>query len=154
DPNISGPYFLDGMPRLTISDVTAFEGNGGTTAFVFTVTRSGPSGQAVTIDYATADGTATSAGDYTAASGTLTIPAGQTTGTITVLVKGDRLPEANETFFVNLSGPTNAVIADGQGVDTIVDDEPRINISDVTKKEGKKNQTTLFTFTVTLSAAY
>src|SRR5262249_3360868 len=74
--------------------------------------------------------------------------------TITVLVNGDRLAEANETFAVNLSAPTNATIADGQGVGTIVDDEPRISISDVSKKEGKKNQTTQFTFTVTLSAAY
>jgi len=45
-------------------------------------------------------------------------------------------------------------MTDGQGVGTIVDDEPRISISDVTKAEGKKGQTTLFTFTVTLSAAY
>ena len=71
-----------------------------------------------------------------------------------MLVNGDRLAEPNETFFVNLSSPTNATIADGQGVGTIVDDEPRISISDVTKAEGKKGQTTLFTFTVTLSAAY
>jgi hypothetical protein len=35
-----------------------------------------------------------------------------------------------------------------------VDDEPRVSISDVSKKEGKKGQSTLFTFTVTLSAAY
>src|SRR5205085_8676361 len=62
--------------------------------------------------------------------------------------------EPNETFFVNLSSPINATIADGQGVGTIMDDEPRISISDVTKAEGKKGQTTLFTFTVTLSAAY
>src|SRR5262249_19180084 len=54
----------------------------------------------------------------------------------------------------NLSSATNATIADGQGVGTIVDDEPRISISDVTTVEGKKNQTTLFTFTITLSAAY
>ena len=84
----------------------------------------------------------------------MTIPAGQTTGTITVLVKGDRLAELDETFFVNLSGATNATIADGTGVGTIVDDEPRISISDVTKYEGKKGQTTLFRFTITLSAAY
>ena len=50
--------------------------------------------------------------------------------------------------------PTNATIGDGQGVGTILDDEPRISISDVTKAEGKKGKTTLFTFTVTLSAAY
>jgi len=57
-------------------------------------------------------------------------------------------------FVVNLSSPTNATIADGQAIGTIVDDEPRISISDVSKSEGKKGQTTLFTFTVTLSAAY
>src|SRR5262249_55228845 len=73
--------------------------------------------------------------------------------TVTVLVNGDRLAEPNEAFFVNLSSPTNAVINDGQGVGTIVDDEPRISISDVTKKEGNGKQTTLFLFTVTLSAA-
>jgi hypothetical protein len=71
-----------------------------------------------------------------------------------VLMKGDRLGEANETFFVNLISPTNATIADSQGVATIVDDEPRISIADVAKYEDKKGNTTLFTFTVTLSAAY
>jgi large repetitive protein len=69
------------------------------------------------------------------------------------VVFGDRLPEENETFFLNLSNATNAVIG-GQGVGTILDDEPRISVSDVRKAEGKKNQKTLFTFTVTLSAAY
>ena len=134
--------------------MTITEGNTGTRAASFTVTLSAASGQPVTVTYATANGTAAAGGDYRATSGTLTIPAGQTTGTITVLVNGDRLPEANETFSVNLSGATNAVIADGQGAGTIVDDEPRISISDVSKKEGKKGQTTSFTFTVTLSAAY
>src|SRR5205085_4043249 len=57
-------------------------------------------------------------------------------------------------FSVNLSNPVNAGITHGQGFGTIVDDEPRISIGDVTKKEGKKGQTTQFTFTVTLSAAY
>src|SRR5262249_38290653 len=97
---------------------------------------------------------ATAGSDYQATSGTLTIPAGQTTGTITVLVIGDRLADPNVSFFVNLSNPTNATIADGQGVGTIFDDEPRISISDVIKSEGKKGKSTLFTFTDTLSAAY
>src|SRR5262249_32675543 len=79
---------------------------------------------------------------------------GETSKTVPVLVNCDRLAEPNETFFVNLSAPTNATIGDSQGAGTILDDEPRISISDVTKSEGKKNQTTLFTFTVTLSAAH
>jgi len=108
----------------------------------------------VNVQYATAGGTATAGGDYQARSGTLTIPAGQTTGTISVQVLGDRLPEPDETFFVNLSGATNATIADGQSVGTIVDDEPRIGIGDFTRAEGRKNETTLFIFTVTLSVPY
>jgi hypothetical protein len=141
-------------PLVSIGDVTVTEGNIGTRAATFTVTLSAASSQPVTLLYATASDTATAGSDYQAASGTLTIPAGQTSGTISVLVNGDRLAEPNETFVVNLSSPTNASIADGQGVGTIVDDEPRISISDVTKYEGKRGQTTLFTFTVTLSAAY
>jgi len=103
----------------------------------------------------TVKGTATTSdNDYIAKTGTLTFAPGETSKTITILVNGDRLAEPNETFVVNLSNPTNATIADGQGVGTITDDEPRISISDVTKAEGKNRKTTLFTFTVTLSAAY
>ena len=82
-------------------------------------------GQPVTVHYATADGTATAGSDYTAASGDVTFAPGETSKTITVAVLGDRLAEPTETFVVNLSGPTNAIIADGQGVGTILDDEPR-----------------------------
>jgi hypothetical protein len=155
DPNISGPYSLNGtwVPPLVISNVSVLEGNSGTTAFVFTVSLSAPSSQAVSVNYATADGSATAGSDYQAVSGTLTIPAGQTTGTITVLVNGDRLGEPNETFFVNLSSPTNATISDGQGMGTILDDEPRISIGDKTVMEGNTGSTSA-TFTVILSAAY
>jgi hypothetical protein len=141
-------------PRLQIGDVTLTEGNAGTASATFTVTLSATSAQTVSVAYTTGSGTATAGSDYQAASGTLTFAPGQTSKTITVLVNGDRLPEPNETFVVNLSGPTNAVISDGQGIGTIIDDEPRISISDVSKSEGKKNQTTQFTFTVTLSAPY
>jgi hypothetical protein len=138
-------------PSLRINDVTVTEGNTGTALVTFTVTLSAASTQTVSFAYATGYGTATAGSDYQAASGTLTIPAGQTTGTITVPVNGDRLGEPDETFFVNLTSATNASIADGQGLGTILDDEPRISITDFTKAEGKRNKTTLFTFTVTLS---
>jgi hypothetical protein len=141
-------------PSMWIYNRSVTEGNTGTTLAVFTVTLSAPSAQPVTVQYATADGTATAGSDFQACSGTLSIAAGQTAGTITVPVTGDRSPEPNETFFVNLSGATSATIADGQALATIVDDEPRISISDVSQAEGKKNKTTLFTFTVTLSVPY
>jgi hypothetical protein len=142
-------------PRsLQIGDATVTEGNTGTIAAVFTVTLSEASTEAVTVAYATSNAGAIAGSDYQAASGTLTFAPGETSKTITVLVNGDRLAEPNEQFVVNLSSPTNATILDGLGVGTIVDDEPRISISDVTKSEGRKGKTTLFTFTVTLSAAY
>jgi Calx-beta domain len=135
--------------------VTVTEGNTGTVNATFTVSLSAASSQTVTVHYATADGSATTAGgDYQATSGTLTFAPGETRQTITVPVNGDRLGEPNETFVVNLSSPTNATIADGQGVGTIRDDEPRISVSDMSKTEGRPRKTTLFTFTVTLWAAY
>ena len=72
---------------------------------------------------AAANGTATAPGDYTGTGGTLIFAAGETTKTFTVLVNGDTLDEANETFFVNLSNPSNATITDGQGLGTIIDDD-------------------------------
>jgi chitinase len=107
----------------------------------------------VTVAYATANGTATAGSDYSANSATLTFAPGETSQTITILIKSDRVGEPNETFMVNLSGATGgAVIIDGQGVGTIVDDEPRISIGDVARSEGNSG-TTLLVFTVTLSAA-
>jgi urease beta subunit len=141
-------------PTILISDAAVTEGHVGTRAVGFTVTLSAPYDRVVTVDFATADSLAAAGSDYQATGGTLTFEPGQTTKTVLVPVNGDRLGEPDETFVVNLSSPTNAIIADGQGVGRILDDEPRISVTDVTKAEGGRNKTTLFTFTVTLSAAY
>jgi hypothetical protein len=78
----------------------------------------------VTVNYATADGTATTSGsDYTAASGTLSFAPSAPTRTFTVAVQGDTVPESDETFVVNLSAATNAVIGDAQAIGTIVNDD-------------------------------
>ncbi|TAG83022.1 MAG: hypothetical protein EAZ21_02290 [Betaproteobacteria bacterium] len=119
----------DPLPSLSINDVTVTEGNSATTNAVFTVTLSAASGQTVAVNYATADGTATQPADYTSTSGTLTFTPGQTTRTITVPVIGDTVPEVNETFFVNLSGPVNATISDNQGVGTISNDDVPVTIA-------------------------
>jgi len=126
----------DPLPSLSINDVTMFEGNAGTANAVFTVTLSAASGQTVTVNYATADGTATQPADYTSTSGTLTFTPGQTTRTITVPVIGETIPEANETFFVNLSGATNATISDNQGVGTITNDDVPVTVSPATVPNG------------------
>ena len=92
-------------PTVSIDDATVTEGNTGSVSAIFTVSLSAPSNQAVTVQYATANGTATAGSDYTAISGTLTFTAGQLTHTITVPVLGDTVVEPNETFVVNLSDP-------------------------------------------------
>jgi len=111
------------LPALSINNVSQNEGNSGTTAFTFTVTLSAVSASTVTVNFATADGTASAGSDYAATSGVLTFAPGVTTQTVTVNVTGDTTPEANETFFVNLSGAANATIATAQGTGTIVNDD-------------------------------
>src|SRR4051812_10917704 len=143
------------LPNLTINDVSLNEGNAGTTSFTFTVSLSAPAGPGgVPFDTAPADNTATQPGDYTQKSlPAQTIPAGSSTYSFTVLVNGDTTPETNETFFVNVTNVTGAVVTDGQGQGTIVNDDaaPNLTINDVSLNEGNAGTTT-FTFTVSLSA--
>lgn len=145
---------LNDETTISIADVSVTEGNSGTKQANFAVTLAAPTTQTVTVNYATANGTAVSSSDYVTKSGTLTFPAGSTSATVTVLVNGDTLNEANETFVVNLSAPVGATIADGQGVGTITDDDPlpALSIADASLNEGKTG-TANMNFTVTLSPA-
>ena len=129
-------YVANYVPALSINDVTVTEGNAGTTNATFTVSLSASSSQQVTVNFATADDTAIQPGDYTSSSGTLTFASGETTKSITVSVNGDTADEADERFFVNLSGATNATISDGQGVGTITDDDPDVNDAPVNSVPG------------------
>jgi hypothetical protein len=139
---------------LSIADTAVVEGNAGTAEAVFTVTLSEPSSQVVTVDFATGNGTAAAGSDYQATSGTLTFAPGQTSQLVSVLVNGDVLHEASETFLVTLTGASNASIADGQGVGTITDDDaaPVVSVGDVSVAEGQSG-TTAASFVVSLSAA-
>ncbi|MGZ5296806.1 MAG: Calx-beta domain-containing protein [Actinomycetota bacterium] len=139
-------------PSLTIANATVTEGNSGTANAVFTVTLSAPSTNTVTVSYATAPGSAVAPADYTSTSGTLTFNPGETALQIAVLVQGDTINEANETFSVNLSGATNATIADNSGLGTITDnDTSSITIGASTVTEGNVG-TVNAVFNVTLSA--
>ena len=115
----------DAAPTISIDDLTATEGNTGTTAPTFTVTLSNPSFQQVSVTYATANGTATTPADYTQVVGTiLTINPLLTTAPAPVQVIGDVLDEADlDTAFVNLALPTNGTIGDAQGILNIADDD-------------------------------
>jgi CSLREA domain-containing protein len=111
----------DATPTLGIADVVVTEADATDVVATFTVTLSAASAQAVTVNYATANGTATAPADYTAATGTLTFAPGVTTRTIAVTVKSDAADEVVETFAVNLTAPTNATILDGAATGTVND---------------------------------
>jgi hypothetical protein len=113
----------DDRPTISVNNAAIGEGGAGTTNMVFTVALSAPSAQNVTVNYASAAGTASPGTDFSGASGTLTYAPGETTKQVAVAVHGDIVDENNETLLLNLSGPTNALIADGQGLGTIIDDD-------------------------------
>jgi hypothetical protein len=144
---VQGCVFCPGG-TITVDDVTVNEDAGVAT---FNVTLSNPSSFPVTVNYSTADGTATAGIDYTAVppGSILLFSPGETTRTISVPISEDLIYEGDETFYVDLSNPANAAIADGQGMGTIVDDdlEPALSIDDVAESEDGGAAT----FTVTLS---
>jgi hypothetical protein len=141
----------DEPPSLSIEDVTVAEGAGPAS---FTVTLSAPSGLPITVSFATAPQSASEPGDYIGTSGTFTfLPGGPLRQSVVVPIVDDALFENPESFLVNLTAPTNATIADGVGVGTIVDNDPAptITVTAVTITEGDVG-TSPAAFVVTLSA--
>jgi hypothetical protein len=138
-------------PVIDIDDPTVVEGQSGTAPVTFSVTLSNPSASDVTVEWSTAAGTATGGTDYVTTSGTLTIPAGETTGTVDVVVNGDGTYEGDETLAVNLSNATGAPIGDTQGIATITNDDaaPSVSLADASVVEGNSG-TSLLTFAVSL----
>ena len=140
-------------PTLTISDAFVTEGHSGTATASFVVTLSSNPTEPVTVNYTTADWTATTAdGDYVARTGTVGFAPGDTSEQVTITVNGDVKFEPDETFVVNLSNAVGATIGDNQGVGTILNDDtrPTVSINDVTGVEGTFTETN-FTFTVSLT---
>ncbi len=145
----------DGVPVMTIgSPVVVTEG--AVPAMTFTVSLSTASGVPVTVNYATANGTAIAGSDFTATSGTLTIPAGSLTGTISVPILNDTVFELTEAFTLNLTGmvgATNATLGNiASATGTILNDDPMptVSINNVSLTEGDTGTSPL-TFTVSLS---
>jgi hypothetical protein len=115
---------VDDDPALSIDDVSVTEGNTGATQATFTVTLSIPSSRTVTVDYATANWTATAWRDYIPRVGRLRFAPGQTSKTVSVAVKGDTIAEPDESYLVTLSRPVGATLAQARGKGTIVNDDP------------------------------
>jgi hypothetical protein len=137
---------------LSIADAFVKEGRRGKNTLSFVVTLSPAAGVPVTVNAATANGTALAGTDYVATSTILTFPPGSTQQSVTVIVNGDDLNEIDETFFVRLSGATGAAITDGEAAGTILndDDVPALRVSDPVMREGNSG-TTALTFQVKLS---
>ena len=114
-------HLATSLPVLSISDSIAAEGSNGTATAVFTVTQSPASANVVTVNFATADGTAFAGSDYVATSGTLTFQPGETNKTISVALIPDAAPEPDETFTMTLSSPVNADITRSTATALITD---------------------------------
>ena len=117
---------------VSITDVSHVEGNTGSTKVAFTVKLAAPSSSPVSVKFATRDGTGFAGKDYVATSGILSFPAGVTTALIAVPVIGETLFEANETFFVDIFSPVNAVITRATGRAVITNDDPSVGDTTMT----------------------
>jgi hypothetical protein len=136
-------------PSLAVSDALVTEGDSGTKNALFTVSLSAASAGPVTVDYASADGSAKAPADYTATTGTLTFAAGELSKQVAVAVVGDALDELHETYSLDLSNPVGATLGDARGAGTILDNDPQVSLSvdDVSAPEGGQSAT----FTLSLS---
>jgi hypothetical protein len=122
---------VNNMPGLGISDASVREGDAGIHDATFTLTLSEPLTRTVTVDYATANGTAKAPADFTARTGTVSFPVGSVKQTIVIPVRGDRVREPNEDFAVVLSHVRNAKLTTANGQGVITDDDAGLTASSV-----------------------
>jgi chitinase len=145
-------------PSISIQDYSTSEGDADLTHMRIVLTLSKASSVPVTVRYTSEDITANGPVDYEVLEGIVTFAPGETRQTIHAHINGDRLVEATESYRIRLSEPTNATIADGIGIVTIVNDDvaapalPSLSIADASVSEGNAG-TKLLNLTVTLSAA-
>ena len=132
-------------PTISINDITVNETDSGLFGYEFDIRLSAASNQTVNVSVATQSGTATGDLDFGAGSLVLTLQPGQTSLLVTVLIKGDTAIEGTEEFFLNLSNPVNATIADNQGVVTIIDDDTLILLTQPSSQRAAALDSALFT---------
>jgi len=161
---IVGDFNSDGAPDVAVardgaSTALAVWLNQGlfSTSVTVPVQLSAASSDTVTVDFSTASGLASAGSDFISNSGTITFPPGSVTANVIVGVRGDAIAEGNEDFFINLTNPVNAVIADGQSSIIILEDDggvagPVFDVTGMSVNEGDTGTVTL-DFTVSLSSA-
>ena len=127
---------------IVISDASVAEGNVGNVNMEFTVTRSGDLASAITVGYSTSNGTAAAGSDYIAQTGTVTIPSGLPSATISIPVIGDTIDEGDETFFVNLTGVVDVngpAVALGARSDVTVSGSPMAVVAADVNGDGRQD---------------
>ena len=149
----TGTILNDDVPTATIAVSPPSVAEDGAPILLYTVTLDQANPSAATSVNYSVGGTASNGTDYAAIASPLVIPAGFTTGTITVSPSDDATIEANETVLLTLSAGTGYTVgASNAATGTIQNDDlPNLTINDVTANEGNAGITN-FTFTVSLSA--
>src|SRR5262249_24915160 len=106
------------------------------TTMTFTETLAKASPQDITVQYTTTNNTAIAGTNYVGTSGSLTIPAGQTTGTVSVKVLGDGIDTVNESFYLDISNASHGTITRSRGVGSITDSNgPGVTINNITLQQ-------------------
>lgn len=144
----------DAPPALTLANLTASEGNSGSSEATVTVELTGATELTATVQYTITEGTATAGNDFESGTGQLTFAPDQTSQTFNVTVLGDLFDEPNETVLLQLGQASSSTIGTSQATLTILDDDgaSTLNMVDVAITEGDEGVTTA-TITVTLSHA-
>ena len=141
-------------PAISITNATTLEGDVGPTNLIFNLTLSSAMGVPVSVNFATADGSAAAGSDYVATNGTVIFAPDTTNQTVVVTIIGNRNYEPDKTFSVTLSNPTNAVIDIASGTGTILNDDPIPTVTVAPASVLKPNvRTTNFVISVFLSAS-
>jgi hypothetical protein len=142
----------DSVPEISIDDVTHNESDTSTTSFDFTISLSNASYQTVTVDYATANDTATAPSDYASVPSTnLSFLPGETSKLVSVIINGDNTFEGDEMFTITLDSPTNSIIADGTGLGTIQNDDSQPTVQFVLASSSGAESASLVELVASLS---
>ena len=138
-------------PTMAVTDAQATEGADATLDFVVTLAAAAPA--AVTVDYATRNGTATAGDDYVAASGTLRFEPGETEKTVAVVIIDDDEEDAGETFTLVLRNAVGAQLADAEAEGTILNHEPELS-AEFENVPASHDGNSRFTFGLTFSEEF
>ena len=141
----AAPSLAQADPTLSINDIAVNETDSGLFGYEFNIRLSAPSDKTVSVTVSTQSGTAVGDVDFGAGSLVLNLQPGQTSLLVTVIIKGDTAVEGTEEFFLNLSNPVNATIADGQGLVSIIDDDALFLLTQPSSQRAAALHSVLFT---------